>query len=140
MYLGYASKFSNAFLLAMQIHLPFGVFKLGIRANGFPVGLYRLFSSRPKKRKKRKKGVMRDWNNKLKENKNSHIKEIEARGVQLDLWLDPPTQLVWADSTLVTIGNGSPSPKTKTDESVGRTAHGNLIFNRPIHQNVVVLR
>ena len=98
MYLSYASKFSNAFLLAMQIHLPFGVFKLGIRANGFPVGLYRLFSSRPKKRKKkrkkRKKGVMRDWNNKLKENKNSHIKEIEARGVQLDLWVDLPTQLV----------------------------------------------
>ena len=37
---------------------------------------------------------MRDWNNKLKENKNSHIKEIEARGVQLDLWVDLPTQLV----------------------------------------------
>ena len=83
---------------------------------------------------------MRDWNNKLKENKNSHTKEIEARGVQLDLWLGPPTQPVWADSTLVTVGNGSPSPKTETDGSVGRNTHGNLIFNRPIHQNVAVLR
>ena len=38
-----------------------------------------------------KNGVMSDWNNKLKEKKNSHIREIEARDVQLDLRLDPPT-------------------------------------------------
>lgn len=65
MYLGYASKFGNAFLLDMQIQLPFGVVKLGIHVNGFPVGFDHFLSPGPKKKKK--KSVMSDWNNKLKE-------------------------------------------------------------------------
>lgn len=74
---------------------------------------------------------MSDWNNKLKEFFFSHIREIKARGVQLDLWLDPPTQPVWADLTLVTVGSESPSPTTKTDGSVGGTTYESLIFNWP---------